>query len=432
VSQRDSRPAIVAIFIVFLPVVLTFFYVFRLSVEMPWFDDWDIFVPPFYHQAAGNLHWSDINEQHNESLVMFPVAASLILAKITHGQMLAIIYLSYLFLSGSLVSLFLFFRMLRLPGRWSVLWFLPVSLLCLGWRQSEGLLWSTHLVNSMALFFTLASFYSCTRAVGGRVFLAAAIVCAWIASFSMASGLLAWIPGAIALGFAGRERLRFLIWWLLSAAVCIVCFLVDRAAYEVPWGTGIWYVVANSADAAKYALTYLGGSLAKTPSQALAMGIIVVVLAIPVLFLALRTTRADRFPPGLLLAVYTGVVVVALLDRRLGVGVEHAFDSRYVTLSTLMPIGLYFCSLELMKTRRSGRYLTGASIALMAFGIVHSYSAGLADGRDQRDFLTECAAAVKDFRQVDPERLECAYPKPTVVLERAPGLEQYRLSLFLR
>ena len=55
--------------------------------------------------------------------MLFPVAASRILSKITGGRMLAIIYLSYVFLCGSLVLLFLFFRMLRLPGRWSVLWF---------------------------------------------------------------------------------------------------------------------------------------------------------------------------------------------------------------------------------------------------------------------------------------------------------------------
>jgi len=43
------------------------------------------------------------------------------------------------------------------------------------------------------------------------------------------------------------------------------------------------------------------------------------------------------------------------------------------------------------------------AVVLMARGIVNSYSAGWAEGRQQRDRQTKCAAAVKDFRHVDPQ-----------------------------
>ncbi len=425
--MRERLTAGVLLLIVFSPLLLTFFYVSSLSVEVPWSDDWDIFVPPFYHQAAGTLHWTDINAQHNEALVAIPVATSLILARVSGGRMLAVTYLSYSFLSASLVVLFLFFRMLRLPGAWSVLWFLPASFLFLGWRQSEALLWATHLVNTMALFFSLACLYACTRAARPGFFFAA-MVCAWIASFSMASGILVWFPGVIAVGFSAR--LRRLVLWLLSASVCVVCFLADRAPSEVDWDTGISYAMANAADAVKYAFTYVGGPLGATPSQSLWMGIVLSLIAFPIVSLALRKTRADGFPASLLLVVYPATALACLLDRRLGIGVDQAFDSRYVTLSALLPIGIYFCSLKLAGTVRFGRYLAAATIVLMTYGIVNSYSAGWVEGRHERDVRTKCAAAVKDFRNVDPQRLECAYPDSGAVLERAALLERYHLSLF--
>src|ERR1700688_3666634 len=121
---RDRLVRRVQILIVFLPVLLTFSYVHGLSVELPMQDDWDLFVPYFQHLAAGQLHWSELNSTSNEAVDVFPLAASLVLAKLTGGRLLALTYLSYFFLCGSLGVLFLFFRMLHLPGRWSVLWFL--------------------------------------------------------------------------------------------------------------------------------------------------------------------------------------------------------------------------------------------------------------------------------------------------------------------
>jgi hypothetical protein len=415
-----------AIAIVFLPILLTLFYVVRLSVELPWSDDWDLFVPPLYHQATGSLHWNDYNAQHNESLMLFPVAASLALARFTGGRMLAITGLSYFFLCSSLVVLFLFFRTLRLPGRWSVLWFLPVSLVFLGWRQSEALLESTHLVNTMSLFFALAALYSCTQASRTPAFFMAAIVSGWIASFSMASGLLIWLPGAIALS-AVRRRLAVL--WLISAALCAAMFAYDRAPYDVPWETGISYILAHPVDAIGYVLTYFGAALGGTPSQTMWAGAIFLMISVPVIGLSLRK-RA--LAPGLLLASYPLLALLALLDRRLALGMDQAFDSRYVTLAALLPIGVYFSALMLAGTTQAGRWLAAAMVMLMAFGIVSSYRSGWVEGRQQRDSMTACAAAVGHYREVDRQALDCAYPDPDVVYQRAGWLEQYRLSLFVR
>jgi hypothetical protein len=399
-------------------------------------DDWDLFVPHFEHLAAGQLQWSDINSQHNEALVLFPLAASLMLAKLTGGRLLAVIYLSYLFLCGALGVLFLFFRMLHLPGRWSVLWFLPASLLFLGWRQSDSLLWSTHLTNTMALFFVLAALYCCMQIGRAPIFFAAAIVCAWIASFSVTSGLLVWFWGAVALVIADAGKMRFdrvlrpLVGWLVMGALCGACFFLDAAPHPVPWPTGVSVVLANPDAAIRYAMTYLGAPLGATPLQALYAGIVLVLIALPVVFLALTKFRTDGVLGGLLLVSYVGSTLVPLLIGRLGLGVEQAFSSRYATLGALAPIGVYFCSLGLARTVTAGRYLAAGMFLLLAGGIFNSYSSGLDDGRKEWARRTTCAAAIKDFHHIDPRQLTCGYPDPGVILERAALLEQYHLSLF--
>src|SRR5438132_7912783 len=152
------------IIILLLPVSVTFLYVQEFAVEIPMWDDWDFIVPHIQHLAAGQLQWSDINVQHNDALVFFPELVALGLARATGYQLTAAIYVSYLFLCGCLILLYLLFRLLRLPGRWSVLWFAPIALLFLGWRQSDSLLWSTMLMQTMALFFSLATLYCCTQA----------------------------------------------------------------------------------------------------------------------------------------------------------------------------------------------------------------------------------------------------------------------------
>ena len=435
---RDRLIRRIQILIVFLPVLLTFFYVYSLSVEAPVWDDWDLLVPLFQHMAAGQLQWSDINSQHTESVVAFPLAISLVLAKLTGGRILPITYLSYLFLCGALGVLFLFFRMLDLPGRWSVLWFLPASLLFLGWRQWEGLLWSTHLANTMALFFVLTSLYCCTQVCRTPIFFAAAIVCAWIASFSMASGLLVWFCGAFALVVAGAGKMRFVqlrrhfVGWLVMGAVCGACFFFDVKPSPPPWPTGISFVLANPANAILYALTYLGAPLGATAPQALFAGIVLVLITLPVVFLAWKKKIREGVLAGLFIASYVGLTLGPLLMGRLGLGVAQAASSRYVTLGALAPIGIYFCSLDLARTSAAGRYLASGMFLLLAVGILNSYSSGLVEGRRESARRTGCAAAIKNFHQIDPKQLTCGYPDPGVILERAPLLEQYHLSLFGR
>jgi len=193
------------------------------------------------------------------------------------------------------------------------------------------------------------------------------IVAVWIASFSMASGLLVWFAGGVALMFVGifhmqfEDKLRLMAGWLVLGAACVLCFFVDSGPSAVPWPSGMHYVLSNPLTAVRHALTYPGASLA-IPSMAIYAGIAVVLIAIPIIFLAERNLGIAGVASSLAIALYLGTALVPLLSGRLGLGVPQASSSRYCTAGALIPLGLYFCSLALAKTIRWGRYLVGAMI----------------------------------------------------------------------
>ncbi|HUI57211.1 MAG TPA: hypothetical protein VLY04_19680 [Bryobacteraceae bacterium] len=426
----------VVLAVLFLPICITFLYVRAFSVEMPFMDDWDIVIPQLAHIETGTLHWSDINVQHNESVILFPQLVYLAAARLLGYQVLAPIYISFGFLCGSLLVLFLFFRRLRLPGRGSLLWFLPVSVFFMSWRQSEGLLWSTHLLNTMALFFSLLALYCCLDAHRSRLFFAAALVSTGIASFSMASGVLSWALGWIYLALlspseARRARLWRVAAWSLFGALCCICFLFDRPVHSIGWHAGLSYAWSHLGTAGRYGLIYLGSPFSHDPDRAVLAGAAFAIIAVvSVYFTIAKGLRQAAVSASLLLIAMVLFSLGPLLLFRMQLGSEEAISSRYVTLLSVGPVGVYFCLIALLHKTPAARYLLVALAALFVLGTVDAYASGLEDGRENHADLIQCAAIVRDYHHRAVEDLECAYPEPQAILGRAAHLERHRLSLF--
>jgi len=53
-------------------------------------------------------------------------------------------------------------------------------------------------------------------------------------------------------------------------------------------------------------------------------------------------------------------------------------------------------------------------------------------GRQQRELQANCAAVMKDFQHVDPQRLACAHPYAGVVLQRAAWLKNATTRVYSR
>ena len=230
-----------------------------------------------------------------------------------------------------------------------------------------------------------------------------------------------------------HSTVRRVVAWLLLGGVCGAVFVLGFRPYTVGWPTGLSFVVTHPLEAVQYALIYLGAPLSATPRQSRFAGIILVSIGLATLcFVRRKALATDGILPALLLTSYVAIALVPLLFRRLGLGIEQGFAPRYVTMGAVAPIGVYFCLLGLARRVRACRYLAVGMLSLLVFGIYNSYSLGLEEGRAEWTKRTNCAAVLKSFPNVDRSRLLCTYPDPGIVLDRAPLMERYHLSLFGR
>jgi hypothetical protein len=161
------------------------------------------------------------------------------------------------------------------------------------------------------------------------------------------------------------------------------------------------------------------------------VGLTFLLIALPTLYLALmRALKTDGLLPALLIVALAGGAIGPLLLGRLGLGIEQAFASRYTSFSALAPISVYFCLLAVMERVPTGRYWMGAMLMLLLIGNINSYYSGSINGWHERLRRTTCVHVVRNFRQRDPSKFTCTYPDPQRVLDGAPLLAEYHLSLF--
>jgi len=138
--ERNSRARIAAACLV--PVGWVAFLVGKLSVNVPFSDEWEL-VPLLRKQAARSLRWADVWAQHNEHRSFFPELIMLKVARFTHWNIRAEVLVNLVLAAMTLaVLLFLLKRTLGLLGRGPY----AVAAVLFSWmmfspRQWENWLW---------------------------------------------------------------------------------------------------------------------------------------------------------------------------------------------------------------------------------------------------------------------------------------------------
>ena len=415
--------------LVWLPVLLTFWYVTAFSVDLPYMDDWE-FVPQVEKLFSGTLSWQDINAQHNDSKILVLQVVRLTLAKLTRYDVRAEILASYAALVGCLLVLYALFSELRQARGFSVLCFLPVSWLFLGWRQYEGLLWGVHLANTLALFFVLLSVLFCLRSDRRAVNIPAAITFAVLASFTVGMGLLAWPLGLLLL-LVLRRGVRLLLLWMIAASLTATAFLYGYKPMELPWRTGFGYVLENPSAAVTYSLTYLGSGLAGTAQTAIWMGALLIAFGFSAVWFVERKAAERHMLAFLAMVLLVAMSLILLLRARLGLEITQAFvASRYVTLSSLAAVGIYGALLAVKDVSAAAKRVFQAFVIFLAAGIWMSYSSGLTAGKLHLAQFSECGEVVRCYRIYEASQLGCAYIVPQIVRKHAEMLEEMRLGIF--
>jgi hypothetical protein len=417
---------------VFVPVLLTAWFVFHFTVELPFQDAWNM-VPMVRHMQEGGLQWADIYRIHNGNRVATYQAIALLLAKATRYNVLAEFYLSYGCLAASVMVLYAFFVRLQKTTPAPTIAFLPVVILYLNWRGNEAMMGGICLDNQLEPMFFLLAIWCCLQVPERGRFLAPAIAFAVLGTFSETQGLMSWPIGLAILLFHREHHIgRQIQIWFAATIVCVAVYFYNYTTFEVPWPNGIGYVLQNKHDAGVYSFIYAGSALGATPSQAAWCGIALTVLLLPVAWYILRDRETwSALLPFAAVFLSTALLLGPLLSNRLGLGVEQAFGAtRYMQMEAWWPIFAYIAILVLSYRYRIWRWILRLAVLVLCACTYASYSAGVRLARDVHSRQVACQAVLRNFRSESDQAVTCYFPDPSLGRRWAFDLEQLHLSVF--
>jgi hypothetical protein len=436
--QRRSADSLripegVQLAIVFLPVLLTLLYIHAYAVDLPFQDQWAV-VPSLMHMEAGHLHWGDIYRQHNEALIPVPMALMLLVAKVTHYDVVAEAYAGYACMLGSLAVLFAFFRRVQRRLPLPTLAFLPIAAIFLGWRSHEGLLWGFGLTIDVGLMLALLAIWGAIRATESPAFVWLAMAMAVLATFSYGSGLLTWAVGLAILMFPakGRRSPRLMLLWTTGAVACIAAYFDGYMIHLVPWRTGLAFVLSQPVTAVHYALIYTGAALGANPKEDGLINFALILLFLPAAWNVARDAELRKAVlPFAAVLLFLLLTLGPLLSGRMGLGVDQPYyASRYASIAALWTAGIYVFLLAMAARSKPWRYALAAGMLLLAVGAFEGYREGLADARADLPKKTACREILRDYRMEDDADLSCFYPDVEIGRRMAFWLDEYRLSVF--
>ncbi|NES03447.1 MAG: hypothetical protein F6K22_11695 [Okeania sp. SIO2F4] len=185
---------LIGIGLVILPAVVIGILIITYSVNIPYWDQWNLMPHLFIKISQNSLSWQDLIAQHNESRKLFPRLIFLGLAYLTNWdvryEMLAI------FLLACLVSLNIY-RLNRLTVKFKIFPTLLIAflanILIFSAIQYDNWFWGIQLV----VFMPIACITTAISVVYSRLnlrykFLICMMLCI-ISTFSYSNGMIAWV-----------------------------------------------------------------------------------------------------------------------------------------------------------------------------------------------------------------------------------------------
>jgi hypothetical protein len=350
---------------------------FRNTVDVPFVDQWWFVRFMRDTDNNGGLTLSSLWVPHNEHRVFFPRLLMFGLAKLTGWNIRAETATVQIFLIARLVFVAGIVLTVARKTKHSVWLSLPIVTAVLCTRaQAENLLWGWQITLTLcALMTTVCCLLVCREK---RINFFFAAVCALIAQFSFASGLVLWPIGLVGLAtqvnLSRRQRiLRSAVWISIGVAATI---LGNRNTFRLPPTHPL-----TVGRVVHYSLMFLGGPFAGDPNtervqdNATRWGIIGLVLFVAAVTSVLLTKQFRIWLPIILWgATAPATALVTAYGRTVMIdSLSQALSSRYVTLSAPMwaasAILLIASLLQLLR----GRVPAAARVTIACISCVGSW-----------------------------------------------------------
>ena len=367
----------------------------QFGVNVPLWDDWDM-VPMILDAHEGDLKFSDLFAQQLEARTLLPKLLFILFSFLGRFDARDGMMFSVVVCALTAGGIFLLLRRSGLSLVAVTACFVLIALSIFSPAQEELWLLASGFPSFMPVFFILAGLLILQS---GASIVTKFVSCAALSiasTFTLAHGLLAF--GLTFPMFLLWERPRRGLIWLgawsvLGAVFATIYFWGYTKPPEVPQ----FAPPVAIADYLHYILAFLGAGLAyglRPAAHLLPLGaattlgvVMLALFALVICYIATRYSDREflrRTIPWIALALYAiGCAIPASLGR-IGLGVQQALDSRYVTFSMYLTIALIallpIIAAELWKSKKAGRAVRLMPAICLLFGAAYGtlYVAGYA------------------------------------------------------
>ena len=328
-----------------IPVVLLIGFVANFSVNVPIDDEWRL-ANLFEKIATGNVNFNDFWALHSNHRILFP---KIIIAVLAFASQWNINYQLCLSIGLAVITFIAMYSLssMQVKNAGDNLWHLANILTCIllcSLVQYENWLWGFQL----AWFLVNLCFVSAVYALLSNhkllpyIKISIAAVFCFIASFSLAQGLLSWlaaIPAVVALeGNVVEKRKRLILWILLFFATCAI-YSID---YHPSRKTSIISLLNKPLVVIDYFLSLLGSPIVRSPVISPIVGLLILASFLFFVFHFGRKISEHREAlPWLSIGLFSVLSALFITAGRAEFGAIQAIESsRYTSNSILLLIAL--------------------------------------------------------------------------------------------
>ncbi len=332
-------------------------------------------------------------------------------------------------------------------GKWIII---PIAWLTYSFSQYETFLWGEP---SIAWYLTILmivlTIYFLNKIKDSSIFIIPAIICGFVASFSLIVGLSVWVVGFFS--FKNRSSLKLLLLYVPSAIMSFVLFFngwtgltADQARTSIDNPLGfLTFVLAFLGNA-----TRIGGAATNVGISAIDFSSCVGMAILGIFLVTIFLYRHYRVKDGIknvipwlqfaILGLLSGIIAAG---GRLGLfGVDMALSSRYVPLSNFFLVGTLVIALmtlitysRLTNTPRNRNIVKISIIVLLVlvgFDIVLGNIVGWLGAVMFHEKIATGTSCLLNFESSSDSCLQKLYPDTTILKERAKMLRDLCLGPF--
>lgn len=328
-----------------IPVLVLIGFVANFSVNVPIDDEWRL-ASFFAKIAGGNVTFNDVWALHSNHRIVFPKIIMAMLAFLSRWN---INYPLCLSIGLAILTFIAIYKLsaIEVQNGGDELWHLANILTCIllcSLVQHENWLWGFQLAWFLVNFCFVAAVYCLlsSKKISASIQISLAALFCFIASFSLAQGLLSWlaaIPAVMTLeGNVAQKRKRIIVWMLLFVATCAI-YSID---YHPSRKTSIFSLLHQPLVVIDYFLSLLGSPIVRLSGISPLVGLIILASFI---FLGLHFTKNmnehREAVPWLSIGLFSVISALFITVGRAQFGAIQALESsRYTTNSILLLVAL--------------------------------------------------------------------------------------------